>query len=167
MQTFYTATAAALLAAAAQAGQAVRASEICVENRTSFMLTFANKDIVSGEMGMDSDVFAVYESECQDIREGFMDEETGNNRLNADAHLLTMVKARGGVALPVETAVVYDRNGPIATFTCLGSTFDFTCELTESEETVRYVYEVKEVPVYKDARLLSAASAILLAYAFY
>ena len=165
MQTFYTATAAALLAATAQAGQAVRASEICVENRTSFMLTFANKDIVSGEMGIDSDVFAVYETECQDIKEGFMDEETGRSTLNADAHLLTMIKARGGVSLPAETAVVYDRNGPIATFTCLGSTFDFSCELTESEDTVRYVYETVEVPVMSGATLLQAATALTIAYA--
>ena len=151
---------AALLVAAAQAGAAVPASEVCVENAAGFELSWYLKEVDTGEKSESTSRYPVYRTECVSIAEalpGVRDNET----------ILPHVKAYGApYAYPVESAVLYDAYGPRATFTCTGATAGFTCELTASESIVDVIEKtvIKEVQVPSGANLLGqGVSALLLA----
>ena len=119
--------AAALLIAAAQAGAAVPASKICVTNSAGFVLNWYIDDIVTGEKSHETDNYPIDQTQCHGIADMLPD-------VQESEVLETYVKAVWGTTNPVSSAIIYKADAPAVTFTCTGTTLNFSCNLNGQDE---------------------------------
>merc|ERR1712032_97142 len=114
--------AAALVIAAAQAGSAIPASKVCINNDAGFVMYFYFDDIVSGAKSADTDHYPIDQEKCLDIA-------TALPQAQENDVILTYVKAILGATQTVGSAIVYHPDAPVASYTCTGTTFDYSCKL--------------------------------------
>ena len=134
MKTF----AAALLFLGAQAGPAVHSSEVCVTNSAGFVMDFYFNDLVTGEKSSATDRYPIDQTKCVHISKVLGDVKEGDL-------IMTYVKAIAGTTNSVSTAVVYDASAPAITFTCTGTTLNYSCPMNgedEAEKIARFITDM-------------------------
>ena len=119
--------AAALLIAATQAGAAVPASKICITNSAGFVLNWYLDDIVTGENSATTDNYPIDQTQCDSVSSMIADVQENDV-------ILTYVKAILGTTNSVDSAILYSASAPTVTFTCTGTTLDFSCKLNGEDQ---------------------------------
>ena len=119
--------AATLLIAAAQAGAAIPASKICVTNSAGFVLKWYIDDIVTGEKSAETDHYPIDQTQCHSVSELLPD-------VSENEIIETYVKAIWGTTNTVSSAIVYHADAPTVTFTCTGTTLNFSCNANGQDE---------------------------------
>merc|ERR1712032_185591 len=92
--------AAALVIAAAQAGSAIPASKVCINNDAGFVMNFYFDDILTGEKSARTDNYDIDQNRCMSIADAIKD-------VKENDVILTYTKAILGETQTVDTAVVY------------------------------------------------------------
>ena len=111
---------AALTALAAAALPKV--GTVCVVNDAAFIMDFQLKDMMTNIAGNTTSKFDMLRTECQFIKDVVPDVEHGDL-------IMPSVKAIAGDA---NTAVIYhNQTSEVATFSCRGTTLDYTCKLIQ------------------------------------
>ena len=118
---------AALLIAATQAGAAVKTSKVCVTNSAGFVLRWYLDDIITGEKSADTDHYPIDQTECRGVADMIKDVKEGDI-------LMTYVDATAGTTNSVDSAIIYTADAPAVTFTCRGTTLNFSCDLNGEDE---------------------------------
>ena len=107
-------------------GGAIAASKVCVDNSAGFVLNFWFDDLVTGDKSAPTENYPIDQYKCLSIGDALPETQTGDL-------IMTYVKAVLGTTRSVDTAITYDATAPTATFTCTGTTLDYSCRLNGEE----------------------------------
>ena len=121
MKTFAT----SLLIAVAQAGPdgaAIPASKVCITNSAGFVLNWYLDDMVTGEKSHTTDNYPIDQTQCNDVTSMIAD-------VKENDLIEVYVKAILGTTNSVDSALFYSASAPAVTFTCTGTTLNFSCKL--------------------------------------
>ena len=104
-------------------GAAVPADNVCVVNMAGFRMDFFFNDLVTGMESHATGGYDIDQTRCMSISDAF-----GTGITEGDLVMLE-VDAYAGETLPGDTAMIYTPGTPTVTFTCTGTTLDYTCAL--------------------------------------
>merc|ERR1712224_295339 len=107
----------ACLAAVSNAAMPVKASKACVQNSGGYAMYWWYEDIVTGVKSSESRHYAADHMECMDIQNAMYGTNEGD-------YVNIWVKASGKTE-STDTALIYTKDAPAATYTCAGSTVSF------------------------------------------
>ena len=106
---------------------AVKASQVCVNNSAGFVLNFYFDNLVTGDKSARTDDYPIDQYKCLSIADALPETTEGDI-------IMTYVKAIAGVTNSVDTAIQYDSTAPTVTFTCKGTTLNYSCKMNGEEE---------------------------------
>ena len=101
---------------------AVKASQVCVDNDAGFVLNFWFDDLVTGDKSSPTNNYPIDQYKCLSIADALPETQEGDI-------VMTYVKAVLGTTRSVDTAIQYDSTAPTVTFTCTGTTLDYSCKM--------------------------------------
>ena len=101
---------------------AVQADKVCVANSAGFVLGFFFDDLVTGDEGRESDAYPIDQTKCMSIADNISSVTEGDM-------VLLEVHAHLGETQAADTALIYTPGAPTVTYTCTGTTLDFSCKL--------------------------------------
>ena len=100
-----------------------KVSKVCVTNSAGFVLHWEIDDLLNNAKGADSGSYPIDQTKCMSIG------DTVPNVAEGDV-LLCHVHAVAGVSHACDRAVIFSNaTNEAATFTCTGTTLDYSCKL--------------------------------------
>ena len=112
---------------------AVKASKVCVDNDAGFVLDFWFDDLVTGTKSAPTDTYPIDQYKCLSIADALPATTEGDL-------IMTYVKAIAGTTRSVDTAIDFDSSAPTVTFTCTGTTLDYSCKLNGEDQMIAKYY---------------------------